>query len=151
LRRIVCIGNRFLELDAAGPRVYDRLCESGVPRGVEVIDGGVAGLDLLCFLDGAERVVFVDSVRGFGERGEVLIVDPAEANPPAAYDHASGLAYLLGTLPALLGARGPEVLVLGVEVPADDLAVERAAALGLDLALRGKAACAQARAAEDGR
>jgi hydrogenase maturation protease len=90
-----------LGADSLGPRVYAALATASLPPGLEVIDGGLAGLDLLRFV-GADRLVFVDSLQGFGAPGELIVwgapdlarnlpADPASAR----YDHAAGLAYLL--------------------------------------------------------
>jgi Ni,Fe-hydrogenase maturation factor len=39
-KRIICIGNRHVAGDAAGPQVYERLRERALPPGVELVDGG---------------------------------------------------------------------------------------------------------------
>ena len=45
--RIICVGNRLVAADAAGPQVHDRLAGRPLPPGVELVDGGLQGLDLL--------------------------------------------------------------------------------------------------------
>jgi Ni,Fe-hydrogenase maturation factor len=47
MNRIVCIGNRYVHGDDLGPRVYDQLTARALLNDVQVIDGGVAGLNLL--------------------------------------------------------------------------------------------------------
>lgn len=149
MKRIVCVGSRLHADDAAGPRVHDRLARRTLPPDVTLVDGGLLGLNLLPLLDGAERVVFVDQVRGFGRPGEALLLDPGEvAGQAPSYGHATGFVVLLGMLPALVGAGGPEVLLVGVEGPADDGAIERAADLGLRAACQGAAARAPRRRPE---
>lgn len=136
MNRIICIGNRLIHEDAAGPAVYDRLCGATLPDDVELVDGGLAGLDLLRFLDGAERVVFVDSVSGYGAPNEVLVLDADDVGAAAAdrYDHAAGLPYLLRALPHVVEERAPEVVMVGVEGNPDDRALARAADLAVHLA-----------------
>lgn len=138
MRRIICIGNRYVLDDAAGPRVHDRLCGRPLPEGVELIDGGLGGLDLLRHMDGAERVVLVDAVRGFCRAGGVVLLDPAAAGleRPARLDHATGIAYLLASLPHACERSVPEVLLLGVEAPPgaaepDEKAIDEAARMSL--------------------
>ncbi|MBI4494554.1 MAG: hydrogenase maturation protease [Chloroflexi bacterium] len=135
MKRIICVGNRYVPEDAVGPRVYDALVQRVLPDDVQVIDGGLAGLDLLRFIEGAERVVFVDRVAGFGGPEEVLILDAAEVATVGGvrYDHAAGLAYLLGVLPEVCEGALPEVLLVGVEGPPDDALVEQAATLSVQL------------------
>ena len=136
MRRIICVGNRYRREDAAGPAVHDHLAAcGGLPAGVELIDGGLGGLDLLRWVDGAARVVFVDSVSGMATAGAVITASRAEvaslASPHA--DHAAGLPYLLRCLPQVCEGALPEVTLVGIEGEADDAMVARAAALALRL------------------
>lgn len=140
MRRIICIGSRFVAADAAGPLVFDRLAAAALPPGAELVDGGLRGIDLLPLVDGCEQVVFVDGVDGYGAApGDVVLLDAAAAAEALAYrsfDHAAGLAYLLGVLPAVCERAVPDVRVVGIEGWPDEAAVRRAA----DLALRVAAA-----------
>ncbi len=135
MNRIICIGQRYSPEDAVGPVVYDRLAAMA-PPGVEVIDGGLAGLGLLRFVEGADRVVFVDAVRGFARTQRVLTLDPAEVASFAegAYGHSSGLPYLLRALPAVCEGRAPEIAIVGIEGPPDEHAATEAARLAVALA-----------------
>jgi hydrogenase maturation protease len=141
VKRIICIGNRFHERDSAGPRVHDRLAAAGLPPGLELVDGGLAGLDLGRLVKGAERVVFVDATVGFapapGTRAVVVLSSEevaAEAAPH--FDHAAGLPYLLRALPAILEEPPPPIEVVGVEGALDEALLDQAAATALRLALR---------------
>ncbi len=152
MKRIICIGNRYDTRDEAGPKVYDRLAQNGLPHDVEVIDGGLAGLDLLRFVDGSERVVFVDAVSGFSHRAGVVVVDVDEVmeQTSAPYDHAAGLPYLLRVLPEVCQGTTPEIFLVGLEGPPGEEAVLAAAELSLALAVEGCAANALARRALSG-
>ncbi len=136
MRRIVCVGNRLRPDDAAGPSVFDQLSVTNLPADVEVVEGGLAGLDLLRVVEGSDRVVFVDQVSGaVAERGvAVLKAEDVAACAPAAYDHAAGLPYLLRVLPAVCAGPVPEVLVVGVAGTPDACSIERAAELAVRLA-----------------
>lgn len=138
MRRIICIGNRLQLADAAGPRVHDRLAALGLPPGVELVDGGLAGLDLARFVRDAEGVVFVDSIAGFARepgREEVILLSAQEvaAESTSRFDHSAGLPYLLRALPAVLEGPPPPIAIVGVEGEPGPELVERAAhaALGL--------------------
>jgi hydrogenase maturation protease len=137
MRRIIGVGNRLVAGDAAGPAVCDRLLAGALPPGVEVLDGGLAGLDLLRWIEGCERVVFIDGVCGFAAPGEVVVLERAQAAAaaPGGYDHAAGLAYLLQVLPAVCEGAVPEVRVVGLEGSGGEAQIERAAALALALAV----------------
>ncbi|MBI3976747.1 MAG: hydrogenase maturation protease [Chloroflexi bacterium] len=140
MKRIICVGNRFIPADAAGPRVYDALVRRELPDGVQVVDGGLAGLDLLRFVEGVERVVFVDRVVGFGRPGEVVVLDAVEAAVAGGtrYDHAAGLTYLLRALPVVCEGALPDVLLVGIEGEPDEAAIAAAAALSLQVVIRGR-------------
>lgn len=141
MNRILCIGNRYHPEDCAGPKVCDLIQRSPLPEGVEVVDGGLASLNLLRFLHGAERIVFVDQVEGFASPGQVVILDPQSAAAAAveSFDHAGGLAYLLRLLPAVWEAQLPLIVIVGVEGQADSAALHEAAALAVELATCGHA------------
>jgi Ni,Fe-hydrogenase maturation factor len=93
-------------------------------------------LDLLRFVEGAERVVFVDRVEGFGRPGEVVVLGADQAAQAAAprYDHTAGLAYLLNALPYLRDGAIAEVFVVGVEGSADEDTIVEAARVSLEVA-----------------
>lgn len=135
--RIICIGNRYCEHDNAGIRVHDRLIERGVPPGIEVVDGGLAGPNLLLLVESTKRVVFVDQVSGFGTEGAVLTLGTDELcdNAESRLSHGGGLPYLLKTLEAGCQVSPPEVLVVGIEGSADEEVIDKAAGLALDLAM----------------
>jgi len=136
MRRIICIGNRYAAQDAAGPAVYDHLRRLQLPAGLELIDGGLAGLDLLRYLEDAELVVFVDSVSGFGAPNTVLILAEEEVAVLASsrYDHSAGLAYLLRILPEVCEGVLPQVRLIGIEGDPDQAAIGEAATLALKIA-----------------
>ena len=137
--RIICVGNRHLVGDDAGSRVFDALAAGPLPDGVEVVDGGLGGIDLLGLVEGRRRVVFVDTVNGFGAPGEVMVLSREQAarNAVGAYGHAAGLGYLLKMLPAVCEGPMPEVLLVGVEGNASSAAIGRMADLCLILAVHG--------------
>ncbi|MFC1975804.1 hydrogenase maturation protease [Chloroflexota bacterium] len=147
MKRIICIGNPYIPEDTAGPKVYKRLLQYTLPNDVEIIDGGLAGLDLLRFVEGAERVVFVDRVSGFGQPNsgkqdancEIVVLDAANIASVAAnrYDHAAGLAYLLHVLPEVCENPVPPTVLVGIEGHPDKRVIDKAAALALEIAVAG--------------
>lgn len=126
--KIICIGNRSLDSDAAGLLVYDQLAERQLPDGVELVDGGLAGLNLLGQVEGCERVIFVDSVSGFGKPGEVVMIKNVSEllDRPDGLDHGAGLGYLLPMIDMVTEGTPPEVMVVGVESPCSEAALWRA-------------------------
>lgn len=141
-KRIICIGNRFIEEDAAGLAVFTEI-EKMQPLSpeIELIEGGLAGLNLLPLLEQGGRVVFVDSVRGFTQPGEIVLVDCRKQMPPGNaghFDHDAGLAYLLAVLPRVCEGELPrEIVLVGLEGRWSEKTIERAARLSLDIAMHG--------------
>lgn len=139
--RIICIGNRQVGGDEFGPLVYDQLASSPLPAAVEIIDGGLAGLGLLRYLEDGHHVVFVDAVAGFGKADEIVLLSAADvaSQSNGGFDHAAGLPYLLKVLPAVLEAPPPHVDIVGYEGTASMQAVRAAARYALHLATEGAA------------
>ncbi|CUW39306.1 putative hydrogenase maturation protease [Magnetospirillum sp. XM-1] len=133
--RIICVGNRLVPGDDLGPRVHDLLAGSALPVGVELVDGGLRGLDLLRAVEGAARAVFVDCVEGFAPPGEVVTLARGEVADLAdgAWGHDAGLPYLFAMLPLACDGEMPEVTLIGAGHPAE---VEAVAARALKEALR---------------
>ena len=135
MSRVICIGNRYVESDAAGPALYDYLLGLPLPPDTELIDGGLAGLNLLGFFEQTERVIVVDTVSGFGERQGPVILSPDQIMPLASdqYGHAAGLPYLLRILPEVLEGAMPEIFVVGIDEDWDEPLIADAARIVLTL------------------
>lgn len=139
---IICIGNRFVREDAAGLAVLARLEEmQPLPAEIELIEGGLAGLNLLPLLERGGRVVFVDAVSGFTQPGEMVLLDSQEIMSTLDefhLDHGAGLAYLLAVLPKVCDGDLPEEIVLvGLEGECTTQMIERAARLSVTIAAHG--------------
>lgn len=123
-KRIVCVGNRYIPGDNLGMRVFDYLMRTGVPCDVALIDGGVQGLNLLKTVEGAEKMVFVDNLKGFGNPNQIVILDASEvAHADAVYGHSGGLAYMLSVLQFVFEDKLPPISVIGMEGNPDDAAI----------------------------
>ena len=112
--RIICVGNRYADSDDFGPRVYDALAVMPIPVDVDVLDGGIKGLDLLRHLEDAHRVVFVDALQGLNHQDGIIVLSAAEVADQcvSGFDHAAGLPYLLKLVPAVLDSPPPAVTVV---------------------------------------
>ncbi|KJR99224.1 MAG: hypothetical protein VR65_17670 [Desulfobulbaceae bacterium BRH_c16a] len=139
---IICIGNRFVAEDAAGLLVFDCLqAMQPLPHGIELIEGGLIGLNLLPLLEQGGRVVFVDAVKGFAEAGEVVLLDRQEildTESQPHFDHGAGLPYVLAVLPQVCdGILPEEIVLLGLEGECTKQTIERAAAMSIAVAAHG--------------
>lgn len=118
---IVCLGNRYVPGDDIGCRVYDYLAGATTPPDVEIIDGGLCGLDLLRLVEGKRRVVFADAVAGVANSGEIVVLSREQVAAYAGpYGHGAGLPYLLRLLPQVCRPPLPEVALVGAEGPVVD-------------------------------
>jgi hydrogenase maturation protease len=135
-KRIICVGNRFVDSDDIGPQVYDYLARRDMPGAVSLIDGGLMGLDLLRFVEGARRVVFVDVLHGFAPPGRPVVLDRNMVleERPTGYGHDGGLACLLRMLPAVCESDLPEIALVGAEPPIGPDVVEQLADMALSIA-----------------
>lgn len=132
---IICLGNRLLHEDSAGPAVYDYLRQLELPEEVEIYEGGTAGLNLIPLLEQGGRVIFVDSVSGFTSEGSIVILDQraiVENVPSPAYGHDIGLPHVLSLLPQVTDGMPPhEVLLIGIEGEWSEATIKKSADLCL--------------------
>lgn len=59
---ILGIGNILMKDDGVGVRVAEKMMEMHLPHDVEVMDGGVQGLNLLYYIEGRKKVIVIDTV-----------------------------------------------------------------------------------------
>lgn len=115
---IICVGNRLMLDDGAGPAVYDELRERyRFPDNVTLIDAGCMTMDLLSVVKEHDYLIAVDAVDGTGEEpGTVFRFAPEDIADHGVMQslHDMRLIDLLNAA-ALLGfdARG---MCFGVQV-----------------------------------
>ena len=74
---IAGVGNVFLGDDGFGVEVVKRLAGHELPEGVEVVDFGIRGMDLVYALqDDHEVVVFVDATPRGERPGTIYLIEP---------------------------------------------------------------------------
>ena len=117
---VLGLGNILLQDEGIGVRVAEYLqAHYTFPPHVRVLDGGVLGLDLLPYVEKAERLVVIDAVRSDKEPGTLIRLEGDEV--PAFLSvkispHQEGLADLLAVA-HLLDCYPTEVVLWGA-VPA---------------------------------
>ncbi len=115
---ILGLGNRLMTDDAVGLEALAAFRAAyGVPDGVDLVDGGTLGLDLLVHMEGYPRVLILDCVTTGEAPGTVVRVE-GDAIPTVFAEclspHQMGLQDLVAVLH--LQGRVPErFTVLGVE------------------------------------
>lgn len=110
--------------------------------GIELVEGGLAGLNLLSCLEKGGRVVFVDAVRKITNPGGVVVLsleDIVSSLSHRHFGHDTGLPYVLSILPKVCEGELPqEILLVGIEGDCTDNAIETAADLSIRLVLGGE-------------
>ncbi len=115
---VIGIGNTLHGDDGFGIHAVRQL-EGKLPREVELVEGRVLGMDLLPFLEGREKVIFIDALDAGEEPGAVFRFSPFEVPQatvaPRLSVHDLGL-YELVNASRLLGSCPQSMVVIAVQV-----------------------------------
>ncbi len=124
---VLGLGNILLRDEGVGVRVVERLQELyEFPPGVQVLDGGTLGLELMAYVEAADRLLVVDALDTGAEPGTLGRLEGDEV--PAFLSvkispHQMGLSDLLATA-RLRGVYPEEVVLWGVQPAAIDVGLE---------------------------
>jgi hydrogenase maturation protease len=120
---VVGCGNLLRGDDAVGPILVRELWQRGVPDGVELVDGGTAGMDVAFKMRGRRKVVIVDAARTGAEPGTVYRVPGEELSdlPPVTglHQHAFRWDHALAVGRWLLKDAYPQQVVVFLVEAAD--------------------------------
>ncbi len=125
---VLGLGNILLRDEGVGVRVIEALAERyRMPPGVELLDGGTSGMDLLDTIAGCDHLLICDAVRADAPPASVVRLSGSQV--PALFrnrysPHQLGVADVLATL--ILTDETPASITLIGVVPVD-------LALGLEL------------------
>ncbi len=76
---VLGVGNTMMRDDGIGVRAVQALTQAYIlPKSVRVVEGGVAGIRLLPFIQDADDLLIVDAVRGLGAPGTIYRLDVTE-------------------------------------------------------------------------
>ncbi len=95
MKKIICIGNRFAHPDNFGIKIFEKLKQFDIDD-VEIIEGGVGGLNLALHFETNDPVLIVDYAKGFEKK--LLHKDELNLDFIKEYNHESAFYYLLKTL-----------------------------------------------------
>jgi len=115
---VIGLGNPLLGDEGIGVRVAEELRGLELPSGVDVIDGGTAGLGLISLMEGYQRVIIVDAADMGRPPGSVVRFTPTEVQfrtveAPLSL-HQIGLGGVLALAEAL-GISPGELVIIGVQ------------------------------------
>ena len=113
---IVGIGNLLLSDEGVGVHAVRSLTEQELPAGIELLDGGTSGADLVDHLEGRTKVIVIDAASGDGPPGTVYRCKAHELieQQGGLSLHEFGLADSLH-MAMQLGCAPQDVIVLGVQ------------------------------------
>jgi hydrogenase maturation protease len=113
---ILGLGNILLRDEGVGVRVVQAMEGMSLPSGVELFDGGTAGLDLLDAMADRRKVIVIDAIDADVAPGTVLRLSPQELVPQASPTVSLHEVGLLETLAVArqLGTAPAEVVIIGV-------------------------------------
>jgi hydrogenase maturation protease len=129
---VVGIGNAIQMDDGVGVHVLHALERRELPPGVELLDGGTMGIELLPWLEGREKVIFIDAVDAQEKPGTVFRFAPDAVDYdmiPKASVHEIGLVDAM-QMAALTGRAPREAVVFGVQPAHIDWGEELSEELG---------------------
>ncbi len=116
---VLGVGNRLMGDDGLGPRVVEELQKRKLPANVEVMDAGVGGIAILSWIEGADKVIIVDSVQTNNEPpGTVYRFTEKELPPSDMFMLSLHDLNLVDTLNIgkVVQKMPEEIVILGVEV-----------------------------------
>jgi hydrogenase maturation protease len=118
---ILCLGNLLRGDDGVGIAVHHKLAEEpGLPKDVDLVDGGTPGLETTLLLQGYQRAIIVDAAEMGRQPGEWLRFAHREATlQPGDLAmrgtlHSAGLAEALA-LGEALGVLPSEIVIFGIQ------------------------------------
>jgi len=127
---VLGIGNLLLQDEGAGVRAVEEFARNyAIPEGVELLDGGTSGIELLHYIQGRDTLIIIDVVKMGTRPGTTFRIEGEEV--PALFQkkispHQLGLSDLLAT--ALLTGQLPgKVVLLGIEPKSVDTGLEMSA------------------------
>lgn len=113
---VLGVGNILLSDEGFGVRVAEALSQRfRFPDAVEVLDGGTLGIELMRFLDGAERLILIDAIHG-SEPGSFRIIQGDDVRlyfQEKVSLHEMGIQEVLASL-VVMEKPIAEILVIGV-------------------------------------
>jgi len=124
---VLGVGNVILADEGVGVRVVEALeRDYALPAGVNVIDAGTSGMEMLEDLSHLDFLLVVDAVAASKAPGELVRLSGAEV--PVFFrrnlsPHGIGLSDVLAAL-EFMGAEPKETLILGVQPTSLDLSTE---------------------------
>lgn len=114
---IVGIGNILLRDEGVGVRAIEAMRALTLPEGVEIVDGGTSGADLIDIIANRRKLIVIDAVDAVAQAGAVFRFQAGEwmeQGYPNLSLHQLGLVETLA-MAALLGCAPEQVVIFGIK------------------------------------
>ena len=122
---ILGIGNVLLKDEGIGVRVAEKMMKMDLPPDVEVIDGGVGGINLLYCIEGRQKVIVVDTVKAGAPPGTLFRFTDNDLEQKKGYIRsAHGVDFSDVVNIAKFQGDKPEIIFLGIEPESLDASME---------------------------
>jgi hydrogenase maturation protease len=124
---LIGVGNILMRDEGLGVHAVKAVqARCRAPENLEVVDGGTSGLDLLPYIEGRDRVLFVDAVNFGREPGFIGVLENQEV--PALFGAKASLHHLglMDVLAAarLLDASPQEICLIGMQPQTMELGLD---------------------------
>lgn len=122
---VMGIGNILCSDDGFADAVLQALALESLPEGVELFDAGTSAIDLLAVLEGRDRLIVLDAVRGDCEPGTLYRFTPDQVENGALPMNSLHQIGLLETLKLgeLINCKPPQTVVIGVQPASTGLGI----------------------------
>jgi hydrogenase maturation protease len=101
--------------------VFSNFSASLIPllKEVDIIDAGVSGLDMLCFLDGFDKIIIIDAIKSNERLGSILKIKGDDLLMEDGFagmmsSHDVSVPTVLNIAKEIQGL--PEIIVFGIEI-----------------------------------
>ena len=113
---MIGVGNLLLKDEGVGIHVLQALEKKNLPPGVQLFDGGISGIGLLDFFQGASKALLIDAADMNRKPGTVLRFTPEDLRVQEIRfsAHDIGVAEVL-ELARALGQSPQEVVIIGIQ------------------------------------
>ena len=114
---VIGVGNSIQMDDGIGIHTLNELRKFDLPEEIELFDGGTLGIDLMPYIEGREKLIFIDSVKGGEKPGTIFKFEPEDLNyddAPKTSVHQLGLIDSLQMI-SLIGKAPDKIVIFGVQ------------------------------------
>jgi len=133
---VLGIGNLLLQDEGAGVRVVEEFeSKYATPAGVELLDGGTSGIELLQYIQGRDHLILLDVVKSGNPPGTIIRLEGKDV--PALFQkkispHQLGISDLLAVA-QLTDMMPKQVVLLGIEPKSIETGLELSEEVGRNI------------------